>query len=199
MQAGASLFPFDADEQAEAVLHTHGRVFNSADLGYPPKHVSFSCFVIILGFFFPPALFRQPRGGRFVPICFRFPPGTSGSASSLLPSRSPSSLPPHPPNPLRPPAIAIFSPALQRQSRCFVAAPGTAASRTSASSYRQRLLCHTYLQICSHRHIIPMVRESLRQIISLLHRVVQARRRFVCGLRADRLSSAMKQINYRSP
>lgn len=44
-------FPFDADEPAEAVLHTHGRVFNSADLGYPPKHVSFSCFVKILGVF----------------------------------------------------------------------------------------------------------------------------------------------------
>lgn len=52
MQAGASLFPFDADEPAEAVLHTHGRVFNSADLSYSPKHVSFSCFVKILGFFF---------------------------------------------------------------------------------------------------------------------------------------------------
>lgn len=152
------------------------------------------------GGWFPPALLRQPGGGQICSHLLQVPSRNLGKlfislafTFAIIPS------PPHPPIPPRPPAIAIFSPALQRRSRCFAAAPGAAASRTSASSYRQRLLCHTYLQICSHRHIIPMVRESLRQIIPLLHRVVQARRRFVCGLCGDRLSCAMKQINYRTP
>lgn len=89
--AGVCLFPFDQVEPAEAVLRTHGRVLNSSSgaavaLRQPPKHFRFSCFEKIQLFFFPRRLCSVSLGGRFVPICFRFPQGTRGSASFLLPS-----------------------------------------------------------------------------------------------------------------
>lgn len=130
----AGLFLVNRDEPAEALLRTHGRVFNSlsgaavAPCNFP-KHFR-SCFLKIRRLFFG-QLWGVGGGvkGR-VSICFRFPQGTSGSTTFLLPSCSPSS------GRLFSVGVAALRP-LQVQLHL-------ARELLSLDSYQQRLLCYTY-------------------------------------------------------
>lgn len=101
--AGAGLLPFDQGKPAEAVgpvLWLSFALPSSRTLQLL-RHL---CLISL--------------GGQICSHLLQAPSGTWGSASFLLPSRSPSSPPP----------------ALQRQSRCFAATSGAAASCTSTEA-----------------------------------------------------------------
>lgn len=145
-------FPSDQDQPAGAVLLTPRR---------PPKHFR---FIGSWKLCFPPPLLGRPGGeADFVPICFRFPQGTSGSLSFLFTS------------PL------LTASCHRRLLHCSVATSGPAASRTSASSSRftstEALVSHiSFVSLPSaHRPDGVWIPSS----------------RFVLRLRVDRLSTAM--------